>query len=430
MIATRPLPWPFLLCPLVACQVGSAIEESAEPQPEIVEADLILDGEAHRVGLQPSPDGYLLEGDMVVTELLVPELAGDPPPASLSVTPQNLLWPGGVVYYTIAPNLPDVGRVTTAMARWQAVTPIRFVRRTNQRDYVTFRPGAGCSAHIGRIGGQQFVNLAPGCNVGLTIHEIGHAVGLFHEHTRPDRDSFVTVLWDNIPSALRSQYWKNGAATRRGPYDLASIMHYGSFEFSSNGRASMLRRSSGGYLPNLRQKTQLSAGDAAGVRKLYSQVACPLGDGRYCGGVHVGGRVGNLYQCTAGQLELVEACSAGCFTAPPGTPDRCNRECAYGDGRYCGRNGVSGSPGTLYRCTAGVRSVIRECDAGCEPAAPGKDDACATTCPLGDGRYCGGNRIAGEEGNLYDCAAGRITLVRTCAAGCFEAPPGEPDRCE
>jgi hypothetical protein len=323
-------PWALLvsvqLSLLCACQVGEDMEDEDPEDSEVFEADLVLDGEAHRVGLRLSDEGYLLEGDMLVTELLVPELAPqqDETVFSLSVSSKNLLWPGGVVYYTIAPSLPDKQRVFTAMNRWSAATPIRFVPRTNQRDYVTFRPSTVCSAHIGRIGGQQFVNLGPHCNLGLTIHEIGHTLGLFHEHTRPGRSNHVTVYWDNIPAGLRSQYWINGAARARGAYDIDSIMHYGSYEFTSNGRASMLRRSNSGYIRHPSQKIYPSAGDSAGIRAAYRQVTCPFGDGRYCGGVYVGGTRGNLYQCTAGQLQLVESCSAGCFTAPPGQPDRCN----------------------------------------------------------------------------------------------------------
>lgn len=444
MIASRPRPLrrslvsSLLFFVLVAsaalvggCQVGGGIGDEADREPEIIEADLVLDGEAHRVALQRTDEGYALEGDMLVTELLVPELAPpqDSTVFSLSVTPQNLLWPGGVVYYTISPSLPDKQRVYTAMDRWSAVTPIRFVPRTSQRDYVTFQPSTVCSAHVGRIGGQQFVNLGPHCNLGLTIHEIGHALGLFHEHTRPDRDSYVTVYWNNIPAGLQSQYWINGAARRRGAYDIASIMHYGSYEFTSNGFASMLRRSNGAYLLHPNEKGYPSAGDGAGIRSLYSEVACPLGDGRYCGGVYVGGKEGNLYQCTAGQLQLVEACSAGCFTAPPGEPDRCNEECEFGDGLYCGKNGVSGAPGTLYRCAGGTRTRVEQCDAGCEANDPGEEDACATTCPFGDGVYCGGNHIAGDPASLYQCTAGQISLIESCEAGCFRAPTGEPDAC-
>lgn len=50
--------------------------------------------------------------------------------------------------------------------------------------------------------------------------------------------------------------------------------------------------------------------------------------------------------------------------------------CAYGDGLYCGGNGVSGATNTLYRCSAGSRTLVRVCASGCVARAAGVDDAC------------------------------------------------------
>ena len=60
-----------------------------------------------------------------------------------------------------------------------------------------------CSSYVGRIGGGQTISVgnADGaivCKHGNIVHEIAHSLGFFHEHSRPDRDDFVTVHWDNI----------------------------------------------------------------------------------------------------------------------------------------------------------------------------------------------------------------------------------------
>merc|ERR1711881_211751 len=68
------------------------------------------------------------------------------------------------------------------------------------------------------------------------MHEVMHALGFYHEQTRPDRDKYITVKWNNIQDNKHGQYYKEvGVDSMGSPYDFHSIMHYYSDHFSKGG---------------------------------------------------------------------------------------------------------------------------------------------------------------------------------------------------
>jgi len=68
--------------------------------------------------------------------------------------------------------------------------------------------------------------------LGLPIHEIGHAIGFWHEHVRPDRDDYVTVEKSHILSHFMDNFRKLNKTlvdiAMGVPYDYGSVMHYAS----------------------------------------------------------------------------------------------------------------------------------------------------------------------------------------------------------
>ncbi|MCS6954035.1 MAG: M12 family metallopeptidase [Bryobacterales bacterium] len=183
-------------------------------------------------------------------------------------------WPGGVIPYVIDSDLPNPRRVLDAIEHWNTNTPIRLIPRTAESNYIRFfrQTGTGtCSSFVGMVGGAQRINLDDGCGVVAVIHEIGHAVGLWHEQSRADRDRHVTILFPNIDKRYLHNFVQEiEFGEDVGPYDYASVMHYRATTFSRNGLPTIETIPPG--IP-IGEAVGLSPGDIDAVRWMYGQTA-------------------------------------------------------------------------------------------------------------------------------------------------------------
>ncbi|KAI1287121.1 Zinc metalloproteinase nas-15 [Halotydeus destructor] len=185
------------------------------------------------------------------------------------------LWSKARIPYVIDRSLLyNSNLIRKAMKHIMDKTCVEFVPRRNERDYVRiFRaPNRSCYSMIGKTGGGQSLGLGNGCLVhGVIVHELMHAIGFYHMHSRSDRDRFLSILWGNIQGNMRGEFSKNSPNRNKimGAFDYDSIMLYGPRLFSYNGRDTMLPRQRGVKLRDIGAKFGLSKLDVFNINKLY-----------------------------------------------------------------------------------------------------------------------------------------------------------------
>uniref|UniRef100_A0A0K0EUB8 Metalloendopeptidase n=1 Tax=Strongyloides venezuelensis TaxID=75913 RepID=A0A0K0EUB8_STRVS len=66
-------------------------------------------------------------------------------------------------------------------------------------------------------------------NLGVVIYEILHALGMYHEYSRRDRDKYITIIEENIIPEHEIQFRKVDDYEGKPygiHYDYGSAMHY------------------------------------------------------------------------------------------------------------------------------------------------------------------------------------------------------------
>ncbi|MDJ0629736.1 MAG: M12 family metallopeptidase [Rhodobacter sp.] len=296
----------------------------AIPMAERMPVALLGDSEPRERDVRIKGNVLTVEGDIIVGEVQrgVPGV----PNASyaLAVSDGNSLWPDCRVPYEINedplvvrpgdsdidfdnPDTPDLAaaKIQTRRAIRDAIdyvnnnTDFRWVERTaGDGHYVRFngveaacgytdrdrnQPSSCGASWYGRKGGRQDIEFTlPSRQAqfrigqGTFVHEMGHAMGLLHEHTRKDRDDYIQIVWNNIRAGNEGNFDKRSTnGLEIGPYDFNSIMHYAANALGivrANGvrATTIIPRPQGQSIGALR--AEFSEGDLAALRAMCPHV--------------------------------------------------------------------------------------------------------------------------------------------------------------
>ncbi len=186
-------------------------------------------------------------------------------------------WRGCTVGYDFASDFTYQNYVQQALNDISAAADVKFVQR-NSGDRIHFFHGNGNYSYIGCTGGAQDISIQKGQASyylkGIVIHEVCHALGLFHEQSRVDRDKYIDILWDNIEKDKIHNFQTYVARGIPGAdiaeFNFLSIMMYGPTSFAkvvdNVPQPTICKKDGSSYSI---QRSYLAQSDIAAIHAIY-----------------------------------------------------------------------------------------------------------------------------------------------------------------
>ncbi|XP_042880326.1 blastula protease 10-like [Penaeus japonicus] len=161
--------------------------------------------------------------------------------------------------------------IRSAMNAWESHTCVRFVEAPDTNEpYIAITEGNGCYSYVGQTGKKgQTLSIGRNCYTNAIIkHELGHAIGLFHEQSRSDRNNYVKINYTNVRAGTERNFYKHVTANYGQEYDFYSLMHYTSTSFTKNGGSTVVTLDPAMQI-YLGQSVDLTFRDIAIVNHMY-----------------------------------------------------------------------------------------------------------------------------------------------------------------
>lgn len=193
------------------------------------------------------------------------------------------LWEGGAVPWCFHPSISRAARQAWSMAlehvaqrtclQFQELSAAGPDRCQTVPSVIVQSSDSGCYSYVGDVGWthkSQALNLGRGCEfLGIAVHELGHAIGMAHEQSRPDRDNYLTIHWDNIPRDKAHNFRVDSNAYVGDRYDYFSLMQYAPYDFAIDRTRRTLEATAEIQTRIMGQRHGFSSSDRSQIMKMY-----------------------------------------------------------------------------------------------------------------------------------------------------------------
>ncbi|PSN40091.1 hypothetical protein C0J52_13739 [Blattella germanica] len=202
-----------------------------------------------------------------------------------AVADPELLWPYATVVFKTEDDVESIIKHVFPLKTFDIGCPespqcevlMKAMEQYHQHSCVRFKEWTGEKNYVSIFLNPDRLSLGQRCwYLGIVIHELGHAIGFWHEMNRPDRDEWIYVYWNNIIPGFASAFAKHDDSsvdTLNEQFDYKSIMMYDEYAFSKDGISPTLEaKDRKTIIGPIWKKPGLSKSDIRRLHKLYK---CP-----------------------------------------------------------------------------------------------------------------------------------------------------------
>ncbi|XP_067086611.1 meprin A subunit beta isoform X2 [Osmerus mordax] len=207
----------------------------------------------------------LVEGDIVMDEV----------DSRNTIIGEKYRWPTTIPYYLEdSLDINAKGVILKAFEQYGLKTCIHFTPWKGEENYISVFKGSGCFSSVGnRRVGKQRLSIGHNCDRLATVeHEFLHALGLWHEQSRADRDDYVDIMWDRIEAGKEhnfNTYDDTESSALNVPYDYGSVMHYSKTAFNVGKEPTIVTKIPH-FMDVIGQRMEFSESDLLKLNRLYN----------------------------------------------------------------------------------------------------------------------------------------------------------------